>query len=199
MRIVKEGEKGKAICEVCGLTTTTYRLRDVDFSDKRGTVKNIIVGVCDKCNKVASIPSQSVPQIKKEYNKTKKSLETRVPAHFIDILNLAIKKIDSNLDENFYKILFLFYLNTLSKNEFVNENITELLESEFANAKASKRFSVKISNKSEKEINIAITNFDLKSKSDLVKLIILKINKDILQTSNPKYINELKKLAVFYS
>lgn len=64
MRIVKEGEKGKAICEGCGLTTTTYMLRDVDFSDKRGTVKNIIVGVCDKCNKVASIPNQSTPKIK---------------------------------------------------------------------------------------------------------------------------------------
>lgn len=65
MRVLKEGEKGRAICELCGLTTTTYMLRDVDFSDKkRGTVKNIIVGVCDKCNKVASIPSQSIPKIK---------------------------------------------------------------------------------------------------------------------------------------
>ena len=64
MRVLKEGEKGRAICNECRLTTTTYMLRDVEFSNKRGTVKNIIVGVCDKCNEVASIPSQSVPQIK---------------------------------------------------------------------------------------------------------------------------------------
>lgn len=68
MRVIKEGDKGKAICHKCGITTTTYNLRDVDFSDNCGIVKNIIASVCDKCNEVVSIPRQSVPKIKNEYN-----------------------------------------------------------------------------------------------------------------------------------
>jgi len=198
MRVLKEGDKGKAICEVCGLTTTTYALRDVDFSDKRGTVKNIIVGVCDKCKKVASIPSQSVPQIKSEYNKTLKPLETRVPAHFIDILNLAIKKIDNDLDENFAKILFLYYLHNFSTGKFSDKNISNLLDTEIAKAKSSKRFSIKINKRTEREIEIFIAHSGLKNKTDLVKIIILTINNDIVQSPLPKHLSELKKLAAIY-
>jgi hypothetical protein len=198
MRVVKEGDKGKAVCEFCGLSTTTYALRDVDFSDKRGTVKNIIVGVCDKCGGVASIPSQSVPQIKSEYNKTLKPLETRVPAHFIDILNLAIKKIDKDLDEKFSKTLFLYYLHNFSTGKFSDKNVSKLLESEISKAKLSKRFSIKISKKTEREIDVFITHSGLKSKSDLVKVIILTINNDIVQAPLPKHLSELKKLAAVY-
>ncbi len=198
MRVVKEGDKGRAVCEFCGLTTTTYALRDVDFSDKRGTVKNIIVGVCDNCMGVASIPSQSVPQIKSEYNKTLKPLETRVPAHFIDILNIAVKRIDNELDEGFCKPLFLYYLHNFSNGTFSDKNLPELLNSEIAKAKSSKRFSIKISEKTEKEIEYFINHSGLKSKSDLVKVVILKINSDIVQPLKPKYMNELKSLAAVY-
>ena len=69
MIVVKECDKGKTICHKCGLTTTTHNLRHVDFNDNRGFVKNITAGICDKCNEVVSIPSQSILQIRSEYNK----------------------------------------------------------------------------------------------------------------------------------
>lgn len=69
MRFLKEGDKGKAVCHKCGFTIITYHIRDVDFSDNHGIVKNIIAGICDKCNEVISIPRQSMPQIKEDYNK----------------------------------------------------------------------------------------------------------------------------------
>lgn len=72
MRFIKE--KGKGICNSCGVTTTTYLLRDIDFSDKSEKVKDIFVGVCDTCNEIISIPAQSTAKIKAEYNKTRKPL-----------------------------------------------------------------------------------------------------------------------------
>ena len=58
-------DKGKAICEDChGLVGITYKLRDVPFNDGSGIVKNILSGVCDKCNQVICIPHQSTPAIK---------------------------------------------------------------------------------------------------------------------------------------
>ena len=63
-RVVKEGDKGRAICNSCGLTIITYALRDVDFSDKSGTARGIIAGVCDNCKEVISIPAQSTTKIK---------------------------------------------------------------------------------------------------------------------------------------
>ena len=64
---VKEGDSKKVICFECGLTDATYRLRDVDFSDKSGTVKEVLAAVCNQCDQVVAIPSQSTGQIKAQY------------------------------------------------------------------------------------------------------------------------------------
>jgi len=58
------GEKGKAICESDGRVSTTFRYRDVPFSDGSGIAKKILVGVCDRCGKVVAIPPQSTPSIR---------------------------------------------------------------------------------------------------------------------------------------
>lgn len=198
MKIIKEGDSGKGICDSCGLVNTTYLLRDLDFSDNRGTVRNVLAGVCNKCNKVINVPSQSIPQIKSEYNKQSKSFETRVPAHFIDILNLAVKKIDIDLDENFIKHLIFYYLHGLNSGKFKAKKLSNFLDSDVAKAKASKRFSIKINEKAEKELDNVINISGLNKKSDVMKGIILQINEDIVQTKKPKYLDELKTIASAY-
>jgi predicted translin family RNA/ssDNA-binding protein len=50
----------------------------------------------------------------------------------------------------------------------------------------------------EKEINSFFSISGLKSKSDIIKGIILKINEDIVQPKQPKYINKLKVLATAF-
>lgn len=198
MRFVKEGEKGKAICNSCGLTTTTYLLRDVDFSDKSGTVKGILAGVCDVCNEVIVIPAQSTAKIKTEYNKVRKSIEVRVPAHYVDILDMACQKIDSNLDESFFKALVIYYIHSLNMMKFPAKDFEKLLNSDIAKAKSSKRLSFKITEKTEKEFISLISSLGLKNKSDIIKGIILKINEDIVQPKQPKHLNKLKSLATAF-
>ncbi len=199
MRFVKEGEKGKAICNLCGVTTITYSLRNVDFSDKSGTVKDILTGVCDNCKEVISIPAQSTAKIKAEYNKVRKSIEVRVPAHFIDILDIACQKIDKNLDESFFRAIVMFYIHSLNSGDIIAKDIKKLLSSDFAKAKSSKRLSFKITEKTEKEFINLIYLLGLKNKSDIIKGIILKINEDIVQPKHPKHLNKLKSIAsAFY-
>jgi hypothetical protein len=61
---ISEGDKSKAICSHCKkMVSTTFAYRDVPFSDGSGVVKNILVGVCDHCDLVVSIPAQSTPAI----------------------------------------------------------------------------------------------------------------------------------------
>ena len=64
MKLNMPGEKGKAICESDGRVSTTFRYRDVLFSDGSGVARKILVGVCDRCGKVVAIPPQSTPSIK---------------------------------------------------------------------------------------------------------------------------------------
>jgi hypothetical protein len=195
MKIVKEGDKGRAVCETCGLVTTTYHLRDVPFNDKSGVVKNILAGVCDKCEKVVSIPRQSTPMIKAKFMETRKSSEFRVPAHFIDILRLASIKIDENVGEELSKALILYYVHNLDTGRFSSSELKGLLLSELASAPSTKRLSIKITNRTEEQLVSVVNRTGLKSNTDVIKGIILKIYEDILMPKTPKHFNELRSIA----
>jgi hypothetical protein len=65
MKLLFEGDRGKALCEHCQrVVTTTYIRRSVPFSDRPGEAKQILVGVCEGCDAVVAIPPQSTPAIK---------------------------------------------------------------------------------------------------------------------------------------
>lgn len=65
MKLFKEGDKSKAICSFCkDVVSTTFKHRDVPFSDGIGVAKNILVSVCDCCGQVVATPPQSTPAIR---------------------------------------------------------------------------------------------------------------------------------------
>jgi hypothetical protein len=177
----------------------TYRLRDVDFSDHRGTVRNILAAVCNQCDAVVSVPAQSTPRIKSEFEQAKSALEVRVPAHYLDILNVATQKIDDSLDENFHKTLILYYLHALTTGRYQQQELKMLLGSELANAKSSKRLSMKVSQRQLAELNSIMEQQSLTRSSDVVKAVILKIYQDLVQEKNLGILPELRNVAAAFS
>ncbi len=198
MKIVKEGDKRKAICPNCGVIEATYALRDVDFSDGSGTVKNILAAVCSQCDEVVSIPHQSTAKIRAEYNNIKKPLDVRVPAHYLDILTLAAQRIDANANESFNKALVRYYLHALSSHHYSSKGLDKLLDQEVAKAKATKSFSMKVSLKTWNDVDALKKDLGFRSRSDVLKSIILKINEDLLQNETPKHLRELQSFAAAY-
>lgn len=196
---MKEGECCKIICNDCGLTDATYLLRDVDFSDKSGTVKGLLVAACNQCDQVVGIPSQSTAKVKAQYRKVKKPIDVRVPAHYLDILNLATVKIDGTLSDSFSKALVLYYLHALSSERYPQQNLKKLLEMEIANAKASKRLSMKVNEKSIEEMASLMKKQGLKNNTEVFKSLILRINEDIVQPKIPKNLPELQNFAAAFS
>ena len=66
---IKSGDATIAICNECQLIQEcTYKIRDVALSDGSYIVKNILVGTCNKCNRVVSLPHQEVDKV---HNKIK--------------------------------------------------------------------------------------------------------------------------------
>lgn len=65
----KVGDKSKGICGDCGLTETTFKIKDVPIANTNKVVKNILVATCDKCDCVIGIPQQSAANIKEELEK----------------------------------------------------------------------------------------------------------------------------------
>jgi hypothetical protein len=65
MHTWKVGDKSRAICEPCGeIVDTTFCHRDVPFQRGYPIVKGILVATCDECDKVVSIPPQSMSSIR---------------------------------------------------------------------------------------------------------------------------------------
>lgn len=198
MKIVKEGDTRNVLCHNCGKSTATYLLRDVDFSDRSGAVKNILAAVCNGCQQVVSIPAQCTPQIKQAFDQSRQPLEVRVPAHFLDILNVATQKIDESLGEEFSKTLILYYLHALNSGRYTQDELKSLLNSELAQAKASKRLSMKISPRQMAELTALMQQQNLSKISDVVKAVILKINQDLVQEKNLSGLAELRNVAAAF-
>nr|WP_314423518.1 hypothetical protein [uncultured Erwinia sp.] len=198
MKIVKEGDTRSVLCHNCGKSTATYLLRDVDFSDRSGAVKNILAAVCDGCQQVVSVPAQCTPQVRHAFEQTRQPLEVRLPAHFLDILNVATQKIDASLSEEFSKTLILYYLHALTRGRYAQEELKPLLSSELAQARASKRLSMKISQRQMAELTTLMQQQNFSKVSDVVKAVILKINQDLVQGKNLSGLAELRNVAAAF-
>jgi hypothetical protein len=197
MKIFKVGDTQKAVCETCkSIESATFALRDVPFSDGHGIVKNVLVGVCDKCENVVLVPQQSAPAIKKQLETRRKPVESRVPAHMVDILNLASSALGASAD--FSSALIKYYIHTLSKEDKSVENLFKYLESDLAKGQAQKRISLKGRLVSD-ELNAIKIRAHLESTTDVLKALVLKINDDVLVNPKANVINKLKSVAAAFA
>jgi len=93
MKIFKVGDTKKAACNSCkSFENVTFKLKDIPFSDGSGIVKNVLVGVCNRCDSIAVLPHQSTPAVKRQLEVQRKALKNRVPAHIIDRINLVSER-----------------------------------------------------------------------------------------------------------
>ena len=192
MKILKVGDTKKAICTQCqSLQKVIFQLRDVPFSDNSGVVKNVLAGICDNCDSVAVLPHQSTPAVKRQLVVQRKSLESRVPAHMIDILNLASDTLGGGTE--FAPSIMKFYIHSLANNDISAKDISNYLETDLAKGKAQKRISIKGRYLSE-ELSHLKEITQIKTTSSLIKSIILKINDDLLVHKKKYPITQLKNL-----
>ncbi|PCI70068.1 MAG: hypothetical protein COB38_07785 [Gammaproteobacteria bacterium] len=192
MKILKVGDTTKAACNSCkSFQDVTFQLRDTPFNDGSGIVKNVLVGVCNACDSVVVLPHQSTPVVKKQLEKQRKSLESRVPAHMIDILNLASDKLGGGTE--FVSNIMKYYIHALSNNKISSNNISRFLKSDLATGVAQKRISLK-GRYLEEEVILLKEMIEVESTTDLLKIVVLKINDDLLVNERQKPIGQLKNI-----
>jgi hypothetical protein len=180
VKLLLQGHRGKAICEHCGPVSTTYFYRDVPLSGSQRLVKNILVGICDTCDAITSIPAQSTPAIKTQREKATKSIEAVLPAPYLDVLDMAAFKISSNSTTEMRKFLVLSYLHKYLKHRKRFSDWTAF-ESTFCDDLhlPTKRLSFKVSPQVAFDFLTVKDNLHM-NKTDTLKTIIHDIKEDIL-------------------
>ncbi len=193
MKILKVGDTQKAACNHCqAFVPVTFKLRTVPFSDGVGAVKNVLVGVCDHCDSVVVLPHQSTPVVKKQMDAQRAALESRVPAHMVDMLNLASVELSGGTE--FVPALIKFYIHSLANNEISSSDISRYLASELAQGRSQKRISIKGRLVAE-EIDRLKDMTDIRSTTDIIKAVVLKINDDVLVKKKIGVIKQLKNIV----
>ncbi|ARN76203.1 hypothetical protein [Oceanicoccus sagamiensis] len=193
MKIFKIGDSKQAMCETCGsLQRATFALRDVPLSDGSGVVKSVLVGVCDQCDNVSLLPHQSTPVVQKQLLSQRKPVESRLPAHMIDILNLAALAVGGSTD--FIQSLMKYYIFTLVSDQNAAKTLSRFLSSDLAKGRAEKRLSLK-GRRLYDDVDTLKAITDIDNTTDLIKGVILKIHDDLLVKKKPKPLEQLKNIA----
>ena len=200
MKIFREGDKGTAVCHDCAaLVKTTFLRRDVPFSDGSGSARNILVGVCDLCGRTVSHPAQSTPAISKARKQALESIETNLPAVYVDILDCAVHTIDNQASTDFRRVLLSYFMHKAAQ----SDKAPQLLRAVFD--KAAARFPEtrgaprrRLSMKVPARVGEALRRLEASTalnKTDLIKSVVLDIQDKVLDQPRPGLMEELRALS----
>ena len=195
MEIYKEGDKSKAICDHCKkVVATTFKVKTtyIPEGNAKYRVPNVLVGVCDICNFVVSVPQQSFVAVSEVRKKAEKeNLEVRVPRHLLDILNNSILSLGIEVSADLRGQLVRLYLADIKAKQYTK--LRQNLESEILQGKFGRknRLSLKVTSQLEELYESFLKGSDF-SKTDLVYSIIVEVKKDILDKKNLSKITEIK-------
>ena len=195
MKIIKEGDRSESMCPTCKARVyIQYSYRTVHLDNSNVDVKNVLVGVCERCSETVSIPAQSFPRLKEAREKKSKTIEARVPLELDDIIRMIADYYNVS-DQAFRSSLLRFYLYQLVKNESLVRRIKRLSEKDLARGKASARVSLRLSYDLWSDVWTVLNNSGINDWSAVIRGIIIAAQEDVLGNRASKRREELECIA----
>jgi hypothetical protein len=200
MRLFKEGERSKALCDHCqDVVATTFERRDVPFSDGSATARNILVGVCAVCGRTVSIPAQSTPAIARSRKEAPQSLEANLPAIYVDVLDCAAHAIDNAASSEFRRVLLTYFVHKSTHDPRAVKRLKKaheraLLRYPEERGAARRRLSMKVPPRVSRELRELEAQTELNT-TELLKSVVCEIQELVLDEPKASLIEELRTLA----
>ncbi|MEB6590409.1 MULTISPECIES: hypothetical protein [Pseudomonas] len=206
MKILLEGDSGKALCEHCqAVVPTHYVRRDVPFSDGQGVAKDILVGVCTRCDGVVAIPPQSTPAIREARKQQLKSIEARLPAVYLDVLDAAMHAVSAEAGANLRKLFLAYYFQQLVQTQqcgqlqATHQTFAQALDEQreqrgLQRSGATRRLSMKVNPHMAQDM-LALQQRTAMNQTELLKAVIALIQADVLEQRDQEVIRALQRLA----
>lgn len=201
MKLYKEYDNSRAICEDCkAVVETIFLYRDVPFASGNGHVSNILVGVCTQCGSIVSTPAQSTPKIKEARERLAISLETQLPAVYLEALDAACSVIAPERPyASLRKTVLVHYIHDLSSGKRKKEELTKILAARNELFKTDsraklKRLSMKVSEEVNGEIETLVIELNF-PKTKLIKSIVQLIQDEIVDKESKPKIERLRQIV----
>jgi len=200
MKLYRDGDVSRAFCSHCAkVVKTVFARRDVPFNDAKGSAKNILVGVCNVCDSVVSIPAQSTPAIRRARKPAPDSLEANLPAVYVDLLDYAVYTIDEQASTDFRRLLLTYFVHKAALDESaparLKQSHQQALE-RFPERRGSARWrlSMKVPSRLAQEMKLLEDRTSLNT-TELLKSLVYVIQDKVLARPRPSLIDELRALS----
>ena len=129
-----------------------------------------------------------------------KPIEARLPAIYLDVLDLAAYTLDKDSSTEFRKLLMTVYLHRYATGEYPAANLRKARESAQAEYRerrggSHRRLSLKVTQRVADDL-LSLTATTEMSRTDVLKSVIFQIQSDVLETRKPALLRELSTLAL---
>lgn len=204
MKILHEGDHSTAFCKDCeDVVPTTFMRRDMPFSDGKGLARNILVGVCDRCHRTVSLPAQSTPAIAKARKAATQAIEAKLPAIYIDVLDHAVHRIDSQASTDFRRALLTYFVHKAA----LDAHASVLLRASHRKAierfpeergVARRRLSLRVPSRVTDDFRKLEASTELNT-TELLKSVVFLIQTRVLDDPRPRLIGELRAISAIWA
>lgn len=197
MKIYKENDKSKAVCENCnGIVNTTFQY--ANFKHEKLIIPDILQGFCDKCGASVSIPHQSTFKIK-SYRVEKDTLkkEFRIPSHLNDvILSIGVVNNIGCKPNTICRAISKYYISKLKqkRHKGISDILVRSIKDDLAKGPVKGRLSC-VFNADDYDVLKASSKRLKISEANIMKGIIVSAKHEFLDKENSKSRQKLIEIA----
>lgn len=196
MRILREGERERALCPVCeAWRTTVFEYQTVRLEDSNVAVEGVLIGVCETCGEAVSIPPQSTPRLREARTARKEhTLEARIPRHLDDVVFVISEKLDVS-PTALRGTIIRYYLDEIRRKPDTARRVERLARSELAGGACDTRISVRVDVDIWEAAWHVARGAGLRSQADVIRGALVAAKEDLIDGRAKGRRRDLERLA----
>jgi hypothetical protein len=202
MKLWKEGDRSRGVCEHCRrLVETRFDRRTVTLKRPRVSAPDVLVAVCTQCGNIVAIPYQSTPRLHEARRKAPVRFEARIPKELDDALGLVADKFSARL-HGLDAALARYYLHVVGRDRRTAVRIKALAHSILAQGKGNGRLSLRLEADTWDRAWTMARQVGMKTKSELIRgvMVAAAIDADVAtadgEKPSPAFRKALEAIAV---
>ncbi|MEP6832652.1 MAG: hypothetical protein ABJB74_04620 [Gemmatimonas sp.] len=197
LMLLRQGDISDAICPTCkAWREIRFEYRTTRLTKSKIDVADVLVGVCQTCDDVASIPQQSAPKLREARQSAPSRIDARIPKELRDVIGMMASEFGGS-PEPFAGGMLRYYLAMIARDSVLAKRIGKLANSASAAGTPGGRIAFRLE---RSLIDGAMAKVNAKSdvvdQSGLIRGIIVAAREDSIERPMDKRVVALRAIAL---